>query len=855
MSDVFISYSRKNSDFVHKLDDALTKVKRDVWVDWADIGRGQDWWHEIQVGVDSADTALIVMTENWLVSEICQRELEYIRQQNKRVFPIIRQRIEGDVAIRVKGTWVDQEWEQRARDNWKYLRSVNWLFFDDDSTFDSMFQDLLTALDTDQVYVKSHTRYLVRALEWQQSQRDPSFLLEGDQLASAQTWLTSSVGKLPEPHPAHHEYVTASHTAEIVRIARDKTREQLIKRSRQASIGLGVLVVVAIIAAVVVGQQFISARAEVTKAGATLQQVNLQVTEAINQQVTAAAKVQAAGYQVATAMIEQGNAVLAQQTSAAREYSASTQVAIAGATLSPVPPTLTAVALAINDAVIQQDIALRIVDASLRVNDKLLSSAFQIADDMVATYPNAALAYLGRGLIWDSSGKTDEAIADYTKALQIDPQYEPAYNNRGLIYYKQGKFDEALADFTKIIEIDPQYTDPYNNRGLVYYRQGKFDEALADFTKTIEIDPNYTFAYENRGLVYADQNKLDEAIAEYTQAIQIDPGYVDAYNDRGRAYYRQGQYDKALADFTKTIEIDPNYTFAYENRGLVYADQNKLNEAIAEYTQAIQIDAGYVDAYNDRGRAYYLQGQYDKALADFTQAVQIDPTFANAYYNRGLVYYQQGQYDEAIADFTQAIQIAPQYVDAYNDRGRAYDAQDKFDKALADINRAIELNPEYALPYSNRGYVYAEQGKLTEALADYWKWIQLNETSSADIEKVAQGQTPFTTSVQMIKGLTYRIPFEAKAGQIVHAQATAAEDAEVDPLLVILDPQGKPILFNDDADANTVNALIADSPLPGDGVYTLIVSYAGAGAKGDINVMLDLKSAAIATPSPTPTPE
>lgn len=59
---------------------ALTNAKRDVWFYWADIGRGQDWWHEIELGVDSSDTALIIVSENWLVSEICQRELEYIRK-------------------------------------------------------------------------------------------------------------------------------------------------------------------------------------------------------------------------------------------------------------------------------------------------------------------------------------------------------------------------------------------------------------------------------------------------------------------------------------------------------------------------------------------------------------------------------------------------------------------------------------------------------------------------------------------------------------------------------------------------------------------------------------------------------
>ena len=57
MSDVFISYSRKNSDFAHKLDQSLTAAKRDVWIDWQDIARGEDWWRSIQTGIDSTDTA------------------------------------------------------------------------------------------------------------------------------------------------------------------------------------------------------------------------------------------------------------------------------------------------------------------------------------------------------------------------------------------------------------------------------------------------------------------------------------------------------------------------------------------------------------------------------------------------------------------------------------------------------------------------------------------------------------------------------------------------------------------------------------------------------------------------------
>src|SRR5207237_8233800 len=128
------------------------------------------------------------------------------------------------------------------------------------------------------------------------------------------------------------------------------------------------------------------------------------------------------------------NAVLAQQTSAANEHDASTRVAVAGATLSPVPPTLTAVALIIGDAYTQQDIALRIANASLQMNGKQIAAALQIADNMVAAYPNEAMAYVGRGLILDNTGKLNAALADYNKARQLAPQDSTTYNNPGLIY-------------------------------------------------------------------------------------------------------------------------------------------------------------------------------------------------------------------------------------------------------------------------------------------------------------------------------------------------------------------------------------------------------------------------------------
>jgi hypothetical protein len=72
------------------------------------------------------------------------------------------------------------------------VRDRNWIPFDDDDRFDASMDRLLTAMDTDLAHVKEHTRWLVKALEWDAEGRDASFGLRGSELAAAESWLMSA---------------------------------------------------------------------------------------------------------------------------------------------------------------------------------------------------------------------------------------------------------------------------------------------------------------------------------------------------------------------------------------------------------------------------------------------------------------------------------------------------------------------------------------------------------------------------------------------------------------------------------------------------------------------------------------
>lgn len=128
--------------------------------------------------------------------------------------------------------------------------------------------------------------------------------------------------------------------------------------------------------------------------------------------------------------------------------------------------------------------------------------------------------------------------------------------NRGLDLIVQQKFDQAIAAFTKAIELDPQYADAYNRRGVAYNWNKDNDAAIADFTRAIELTPKRVQLYLNRGSIYfVEQKRYELAVADFTRAIELDPKNDFFYWMRARIYDAAGRKDLAAADWQKAREL------------------------------------------------------------------------------------------------------------------------------------------------------------------------------------------------------------------------------------------------------------------------------------------------------------
>jgi Tfp pilus assembly protein PilF len=183
---------------------------------------------------------------------------------------------------------------------------------------------------------------------------------------------------------------------------------------------------------------------------------------------------------------------------------------------------------------------------------------------------------VNRGIAYWASRNYNAAIADFNKAIEINPGMAHAYLNLGVAYNSLRDHTRAIEAFNKAQAINPKYAAVYLNRGLAYETMGNHVRAIADFSRAIEVNPELAIAYDNRGAAYGVMGNHVRAIADFNKAIEVDPGYAVAYYNRAGAYAATGNRAKAIADFSKAIAIDPRRTLAYYNRGTAYEDRKSV---------------------------------------------------------------------------------------------------------------------------------------------------------------------------------------------------------------------------------------------------------------------------------------
>jgi tetratricopeptide (TPR) repeat protein len=335
-------------------------------------------------------------------------------------------------------------------------------------------------------------------------------------------------------------------------------------------------------------------------------------------------------------------------------------------------------------------------------------------------------------------GEIERAVEDYSKAIELYPDFANAYLNRGRLRYllrdKNGSRRDQETAERKIAEYKSRVSDSsysiYSDTTHRFDKLLSFDTNIAGSTfdhisthgsdNRLALLPLYRFTLAKPDSLsgvtaghYFSQREQDfrkridnsyltlTARASnvetdtlvmldkrYAQGLKADSKVWELLFQRGITQTLIKQYTNAVGSFTSAIEQYPANPFLYLNRSTTRAEMIDFISSIDNSYQRITIESDPAKRLqNSQSRTY----NYDEAIADLNKAIKLYPDFPYSYYNRANLNALSGNLPEAYNDYTKAIELNPSFAEAYYNRGLVQIFMKDTRKGCLDMSKAGEL--------------------------------------------------------------------------------------------------------------------------------------------------------------------
>ena len=348
-------------------------------------------------------------------------------------------------------------------------------------------------------------------------------------------------------------------------------------------------------------------------------------------------------------------------------------------------------------------------------------------------YEQTAETYLERGNEKEKLKDYSGAILEFTKAINVKPDYINAYFSRGNQKFYLQDYSAAIEDYSNVIKLNSREETSYFNRGLAKAKIEDYKGAIEDFSKVIEIEPKNADAYFYRGMAKSDIEDYKAAIEDYTNAIEINPKYTLAYFNRGLAKWKFDDDKGAIENFSKVIEIEPKNADAYFKRGIAKGKIRDYKGAIEDFSKVIEIEPKNAPAFFNRGIVKVELNDSKGAVEDFTICISIDKEDLSAYVQRAISKSNLKDRVGAINDYDFVINYKGEpYYDmalVYNNKAYCLVELDENENALPLVNKALSIDQKRWFIWDTRGELYYNTGKFEESINDMNNAISLNERS------------------------------------------------------------------------------------------------------------------------------
>ena len=244
-------------------------------------------------------------------------------------------------------------------------------------------------------------------------------------------------------------------------------------------------------------------------------------------------------------------------------------------------------------------------------------------NQLLKRFPEATALHIIAGDANTKLKRFDTAIENYTKAIDLKPDFAVSHFNLGVVFQDKGDFELAIRSYKVALEINPGYLEAYNNIGSILHDSGDFKAAIESYEKILAIDPNYSKAHNNMGTalkelgnIFAMKGDFPNAITHLEKALQVNAKDPEIYNNLATALFNQKKYDEAIQCFEKAIQINPNYAEALKNKGLCLKLRGQLKGSLIAFNEALNCNPDLFEAKRER---LYI----NKEICDWSEVEQV----------------------------------------------------------------------------------------------------------------------------------------------------------------------------------------------------------------------------------------
>jgi tetratricopeptide (TPR) repeat protein len=342
-------------------------------------------------------------------------------------------------------------------------------------------------------------------------------------------------------------------------------------------------------------------------------------------------------------------------------------------------PTTLSLELATATTVPVKDIAITrrsyVDDAEEYITNRHFAAAVNSLNDAIKFFPKEAPSLLMRCKAWigrmfeerGASDYRDQAIADCTSAIEIDPKNSNAFTTRASIWALKQDVKRQIADLDKAIELDAKNVEALSRRADLYLKDKDLDRALTKYDEVIQLNAVNWGAYLHRSIVWEVKGDSNKADADLSEAKRLSPQFIGFRDndviERGRLFLQFGYYEQAIADLSEAARRHPDS--AIITRSQLYeawARSSNIDRALEFFSTRIQQEPSERDAYEWRARVQLRKGDTEGALKDSDEAIRLSkkeyPLQAiRAYQLRGDCLKALGRRNEAIESYQAALNL------------------------------------------------------------------------------------------------------------------------------------------------------------------------------------------------------